>query len=435
MRHLHQYLTTSLQILLALAALQDLRIFGWDIDSAYLHGKIDYDLYVSFPDGYDRLGKFGKLNKALYGLSEAAHIWHEDLKEKLKRLGFAPLDSDPGVFLHKSSKGLTVIDTHVDDGTRICLSEEEFNLKASIQKFYKIKEKDTSKAFKVLGILVTRDTHKGTLKLSQSEYINSILQRFDMSNCNPIVTPTDKGSHLQDGEIVGFDNEKQYQALTGSLTYAAMSTCPDIGYIMQFLSQANKNPSQCNWNAAKRVLRYLKGTKNLGIIYRRNLGTGGVEQDHMTPWGYCNLNYAEDPHDRKSTSRYSFMFVGRPIAWKYKKQALVALSTTEAEYYTLGIACQEASWIQQICQELLMNLDKPTHIYSDNTSTVALSDNPMFHNRSKHIDICWHFVRNLIHSKVIHTLHIPGTQNGADFLTKALNWYEHEHCVKLLGME
>ena len=129
---------------------------------------------------------------------------------------------------------------------------------------------------------------------------------------------------------------------------------------MQFLSQVNKNPSQHNWNTAKRVLRYLKGTKNLGIIYRRNLETGGVKQDHVTPWGYCDMNYTEDPHDRKTTSRYSFMFVGRPIAWKSKKQASVALSTTEAEYYALGIACQEASWIRQICQELFMNLDKPT---------------------------------------------------------------------------
>ena len=193
-----------------------------------------------------------KLNKALYGLPEAAHVWRKDLEAKLKGLGFTPLGSDTGVFLCKSSIGITAIDTHVDDGTGICSSEEEeLSLKTGIQKFYKIKEKDMSKPFKVLGILVTRDTQRGMLKLSQAEYIDSILQRFDMADCNPVVTPIDKGSHLHEGENATYDNEKQFQALTGSLTYAAMSTRPDIGYITQFLSQSNKGPLQCDWNAGK----------------------------------------------------------------------------------------------------------------------------------------------------------------------------------------
>ncbi len=223
---------SSLRILLALATLKDLRIFAWDVDSAYLHGKIDHDIYITFPDGYEKPGKIAKLNKALYGLPEAARVWREDLEEKLRSLGFEPLGSDSGVFLRKSATGITTIDTHVDDGTGICSSEEEESkLKADFQMFYKIKEKDTSKLFKVLGILVTRDTHQGTIKLSQSEYVDSILQRFDMSDCNPVVTPTDKGSHLQDGETAAYEDKKRYQALTGSLTYAAMSTRPDIGYI------------------------------------------------------------------------------------------------------------------------------------------------------------------------------------------------------------
>src|SRR6266481_9877714 len=126
------------------------------------------------------------------------------------------------------------------------------------------------------------------------------------------------------------------------------------------------------------------------------------------------MNYAEDPCDRKSMSGYIFMLAGGPIAWKSKKQASVALSMTEAQYYALGIACQEAIWLQQLCQELCLLLTLPTSIYSDNTGAVALSDNPVFHNCSKHIDIRWHFVRELIRSKVIHTSHIPGTRNSAD---------------------
>ena len=143
----------------------------------------------------------------------------------------------------------------------------------------------------------------------------------------------------------------------------------------------------------------------------------------------------EDPRDNKSTSGYEFMLASGPIMWKLKKQMSVALSTTEAEYYVLEIACQEAIWIRQLFQELFTTFDNPIHIYSNNTGMVALSDNLVFHNKLKHIDIRWHFIRDLICSKVIHTLHIPGTKNGADFLTKALNCFEHEHCIVLLGME
>lgn len=272
---------TSLRILLALATLKNLRIFTWDVDSAYLHGKLDHDIYIKFPDGYEKPGKVGKLNKALYGLPEAARVWREDLEEKLAMMGLIPLASDTGVFAKKTAGGLIAIDTHVDDATGICSSEgEELELKAGIQKFYKIKEKDTSKPFKVLGILVTRDTNRGILKISQSEYIDSLLQRFNMLECNPVVTPVDKGAHLHVSKEPQFENVREYQALTGSLTYAAMSTRPDIAYITQFLSQSNTKPTQSDWNAAKRVLRYLKGTKDLGIIYRGELVSDTKRDDH-----------------------------------------------------------------------------------------------------------------------------------------------------------
>src|SRR5882724_6426721 len=191
---------TLLQILLALATVRDMRIFAWDIDSAYLHGKIQHDIYVDFPNGYEVPGKVGKLNKALYSLPKAAHVWHEDLEEKLKLLEFIPLKRDTGVFLNASATGFTVVDMHMDEGTGICSSKEELKLRAGIQKFYKIKEKDMSKPFKVLGILVMRNTHQGSLKISQPEYIESMLQRYGMSDCNPVTTPIDKGSHLQNGD-------------------------------------------------------------------------------------------------------------------------------------------------------------------------------------------------------------------------------------------
>ena len=205
-----------------------------------------------------------------------------------------------------------------------------------------------------------------------------------------------------------------------------MSTHPNIVYITQFLSQSNKDLTQQDWKAGKRVLRYLKGTKDVGIIYRREPEERRTGQGHMTPWGYCNTNYAKDSHDRKSTSGYAFMLANGPIAWKLKKQPSVALSTTEAEYYALGIACQEGVWLKQLFQKIFMTLDKSIHIFSDNTGAVALSENPIFHSRSKYINIRWHFIWDLIQSGSILSSHIPGVENGADFLTKAVNQYEHK---------
>jgi len=123
-----------------------------------------------------------------------------------------------------------------------------------------------------------------------------------MTDCNPVLTPIDKGAHLQDGKSVNYESVRMYQALIGSLTYAATSTRPDIGYITQFLSQANKDPRQRDWDAAKRVLRYLKGTRNAGIVYQRDPDEALTGRDHAVPWGYCDANYAEDAWDRRSTS-------------------------------------------------------------------------------------------------------------------------------------
>jgi len=269
----------------------------------------------------------------LYGLPEAVCVWCQDLEEKLKLLGFIPLKSDTGMFLNVSATGFMAVDMHMDDGMWICSSEEEeLKLKAVIQKFYKIKEKDTSKPFKFLGILVTRNAHQGTLKILQPEYIESMLQRYGMSDCNPVMMLVDKGSHLQNGESETYEDAKTYQALIGSLTYVAMLTHPDIGYITQYLSQMNKNPLQWDWNATKRVLRYLKGTKDLGLVFWRESNITHNKHNPVMPWGYCNADYAEDSCDWKSTSRYVCMFMDRTVSWKSKKQVSVSLSTTEAEY-------------------------------------------------------------------------------------------------------
>ena len=145
---------------------------------------------------------------------------------------------------------------------------------------------------------------------------------------------------------------------------------------------------------------------------------GQAEHNPATPWGYCDANYAEDPHDWKSTSSYMFMLAGSSISWKSKKQPSISLCTTEAEYYTLGIACQEVEWIRQICLKLLMPLNGPIHIYLDNTGAVALSENPVFHSSQSTSTLDGTLSKSSSIPR-LHTLHILGIQNRADFLKNA----------------
>jgi len=225
-------------------------IIAWNIDSTYLHGKIDHNIYISFPDSFGKLGKVRKLNKALDGLPEAMRVWCEDLEEKLKSVGFVPLGNDASMFLNKLSTGTSATETHVNNSMGICSSEEELRIKV------------------ILGILVTRDAHQDTLKLPMSEYIDYMLQNLNINDCNPIIMPMDKLSHLQDSESAIFENKKMYQGFTRSLTYAT-----------------------------KGVPRYLKGTRDLGTMFRREPKLDEDKCGHEILWGFCDAN----SQDLKST--------------------------------------------------------------------------------------------------------------------------------------
>jgi len=179
--------------------------------------------------------------------------------------------------------------------------------------------------------------------------------------------------------------------------------------------------------AAKRVLRYLKGTLTRGIVYR-------PPPKGLT--GYSDADWAGDISTRRSTTGYVVMLNNGAIAWRSQRQPTVALSTMEAEYMALTEATKELKWVRQLLTELGHNEDKngPTDLYSDNQSAIALAKNPVSHARAKHIDIRHHFIREAIHDKTVWVQYIPTSEMTADSLTKALGREKHEKCAARMGM-
>ena len=200
--------------------------------------------------------------------------------------------------------------------------------------------------------------------------------------------------------------------------YLAVSTRPDIAFAVNSLARFNSNPQKDHWTALKRVLRYLKGTINIGILYKQD--------DSDKCIGYSDADWAGDTSDRKSTSGYIFMFSGGPISWNSKKQKCVALSTAEAEYVALSGAAQECFWLRQLEKELGCSSEGPTLLFEDNQSAIAMAKNPQFHGRAKHIDIRHHFVREQVANGSIKLDYCSTTDMTADMMTKGLT--REQHC-------
>lgn len=222
------------------------------------------------------------------------------------------------------------------------------------------------------------------------------------------------------------DAKLPYRELVGSLMYLASSTRPDIAFAASYLGQFNNCYSEEHWRAAKRVLRYLRGTINLGINYGATSGVieGFVDAD----WGSC-------VEDRRSYTGYIFLCNGGPITWEAKKQHTVALSTTEAEYMALTESVKEAIYLQRFLREIGFGKLADLKISCDNRSALKLAENPTFHARSKHIDIRHHFVRDVLRDKRVIIEYVPTDKQVADFLTKGLSKTKHSHCVDSSGLQ
>ena len=265
--------------------------------------------------------------------------------------------------------------------------------------------------------------------ISQQRYLESVLQRYGMENCRPISTPLEPGKHffkLSDDDEA-FD-KGIYQQAIGCLTYLSTVTRPDIAAAVGILSRFMASPTKDHWIAIKRILRYLKGTLNYGLKFSE-------DKDDIQVIGFADADWAGDINSRCSTSGYVFQIGNCTVSWSSKKQATIAKSSTEAEYVSLSSAAQEAIWLRSLMKDLGNKLKAATLLYEDNQGAIELSRNPKHHNRTKHIDISYHFIREKVASNEIVVEYCPSVEMLADIMTKGLPKATFERLRNALGVQ
>ena len=252
--------------------------------------------------------------------------------------------------------------------------------------------------------------------MSQSHYLKGVLQRFNMADCKPKSTPCEVKLQAYENEENKKSNDedtRRYREIVGSLVYAMTCSRPHLAWIVTKLSQHLNNPTEADWITIKHVLRYIKGSLNHKLVFQKS-------KNGLETIGYSDSDWASSKEDRKSTTGYCFMLnsEGPMISWKSKKQQTVALSSCEAEYMALTAATQEAIFLSNLAKEFGIVTDSPTHIYGDNQGSISLVKNPVNHEKTKHIDIKHHFVREKFSEGVIDVTYVPTSDNVSDLMTK-----------------
>jgi hypothetical protein len=411
---------TSIRSVLSLAAMEDWECENMDVDTAFLNAPVEETIYVEQPEGFVEYGPKGeplvcKMNKSLYGLKQSPRNWNHVIDEWFKDYGFVVSEADPCLYVKRTELGrngamsILIVLLWVDD-LIICGSSA-----ADIGEFKKaistrFNMKDLGALSYILGMEITRDRGARTLEITQKAYIEKMLQRFKMEECKPVGTPAE-GALSRNKEA---GPNREFMSMVGSLLYAAMVTRPDIAYAVQALGRHLQGTTDEHFVAAKRVLRYLKGTKELGLKYGTSPGGEPIVV------GYADADWASDKETRRSVTGYLFTLNGAAISWSSKLQPTVALSTSESEYMAACYAAQEAIYLRRLMGSLGFAQGEPTIIREDNMGCIGMSENPILHQRSKHIDIRYHFLREAVSNGQVLLTFIPTSEQIADLLTKAL---------------
>jgi Reverse transcriptase (RNA-dependent DNA polymerase) len=414
----------SYKTIIALAAIFSWYIYKIDMKSAFSQGDLDEEVYIRQPEGFEDPqypNKVLRLNKALYGLKQSAKIWYDTLSTYLKGFQFMQLDSDYCIYQNKAKNTFLLV--YVDDIAIIGPDIDYINL--TIKKLsnkFELKNLGPIKTY--LGVEI--EQKNDYISLSQKDYIIKILKRFNLYDVKPVATPIEpKFNNEKNIEIAPKDDITWYQQAIGSLLYAAINTRPDIAYTVSVLGRFASNPSENHKIAVKRVFRYLRGTLDYNIRYYRSNNSG-----YLT--GYTDSDYAGDKNEYKSTSGYIFYLANGPISYSSKLQSITAQSSTEAEYIALCNATKEAIYLRGLLIEIGHFQQEKIPIYTDNNGAIQLAKNPVFHSRTKHINVRYHYIRQQL--DVISVLYKETNKQPADGLTKPLVKIKHQEFLKLLGI-
>ena len=405
---------TTVRVVLQKAAQEDLILHQMDVKCAYLNAKIDCDIYLEQPEGYAQSNTgeklVWKLQKSLYGLKQSGRNWNALLHAYLTENGFKQNPADNCQYTKENQNEKVIVIVWVDD-LIIAGNNEEVVKCVKRMLTERFKMKDLGRLNYFLGIDFSQS--EGQVTMTQERYANKILSRFGMKDCKPRETPCESKLEFSDNAEKLADS-RIYREAVGSLVYLATCTRPDLSFVVSKLSQHLAEPSEEHWNTVKHVFRYLRGTTDRGLCFKK---------DHKNDLGlivHSDADWASDATDRRSTTGYCVSMSERSslISWKSRKQPTVALSTCEAEYMALASAIQECMYLLQLLKGIDKSHYAQTKVFDDNQGAIALARNPVNRQRCKHIDIKYHFVRETVNSGKIGLEYCPTDRMIADIMTK-----------------
>ena len=420
----------TLRVALSLVAKWDHELQQFDVPTAFLNAPVDEDIYMELPAGFEQPGMVCKLLKSLYGLKQAPRNWDRMAHKFITSdMAFKATVSDPSLYFKRSRSGrLMMIYRFVDDmqGSHHAEDEAEFaESVAMLQARFNIKQLKT--ATWMLGMKISRDRKARAITLDQELYVTKALEKFGLEQCRPVSAPEAVGAAHDANPALDVPADAQrYMEMTGTLMYAAISTRPDIAHAVHYLASNMQAPTQRHMQAAERVLRYLAGTKDVGLVFgTRNGDTVGDSrgrraQVQVDVCAFADADWANDKGDRRSITGWVAKLNGDPVSWSSKKQRVVALSTCEAELYAEAAAIQEVLWLRGLMEELGLHTQTGSTVFGDNQSAIAVSENGVKGERTKHVDVKYHFVTETVERGAVKLRWVPTAQQQADIFTKAL---------------
>ncbi|KAD3640064.1 hypothetical protein E3N88_29287 [Mikania micrantha] len=338
------------------------------------------------PEGFvdpKNSNKVCKLNKSIYGLKQASRSWNIRFDKKIKEFGFINNEDELCVYKKASGSYITFLILYVDDiliiGNSIPMLKD---VKSWLSKCFAMK--DLGDAAYILGIMIYRNRSRRLIGLSHSTYIDKVLKRFSMQDSKRETLPMAHGTILSSSQSPKTNEEKKkmervpYASAIGSIMYAMLCTRPDVSFALSITSRYQQNPGESHWAAVKNILKYLRRTKDMFLIY------GGMEEE-LTVKCYTDASFQTDRDDSRSQSGYVFTLNGGAITWRSSKKSVVAQSTTESEYIAASKAAKEAAWMKKFMTDLgvVPSIRKPIEILCDNTGTISQTKEPRSHHRSK----------------------------------------------------
>ncbi|XP_061364779.1 uncharacterized mitochondrial protein AtMg00810-like [Gastrolobium bilobum] len=364
-----------------------------------------------------------RLKKALYGLKQAPRAWNTRIDTYFKENRFEQCPYERALYIKKIGDDVLFVALYVDDlifmGNNDGMIQE---IKRTMTMEFEMTDPGLMRYF--LGLEVRQDNLG--IFVSQEAYAKEILKRFKMTDCNPVSTPMEPGSKLSKYDGRDRVDASNYRSLVGCLRYLTC-TRPDLSLSVGIVSRFMEEPSYSHWKAAKRILRYIQGTTSLGLHYSRS--------ENYKLIGYTDNDWCGDVDDRKSTSGYVFFMGNTTFTWISKKQPIVTLSTCEAEYVAASWCVCHAVWLRNLLSKLEEKQVGPTEIHIDNKSAIELAKNPMNHERSKHIDVCFHFIRDQVKEGNVELLHVASQDQVGDIFTKPLPTLLLKNCKRMIGMK